>query len=353
MRRGIYQGWVGCRNLGDEAIFAACVRSLPRIGWTAMPFDEIGRGRTLHDLRNGVRRRIASLIPGRLAMFGGGTVVNRTPEWLDQYRLLRRMTRRPVPLFAPGVADPDFWSSVGGWRDSRAEWRAETADLPVVGVRGPRSAELLEEAGFRTVVVVGDPALALHRGTRAEPATGRRTVGVNAGTARGLMWGSEPRLIAAIADGVRRLTDDGYRVRLFPMWHADEPACHAVARASGLPAGSVDPLILDADAFLGYLDNFDVVASMKLHGAVLAAAAGIPFVAIEYQPKVRDFARSLGWERFTFRSDQMEGHDLAGAVRQIHETLPAVRAEVDVRVGRLADAFRAHARQLEEYLLAP
>jgi hypothetical protein len=49
----------------------------------------------------------------------------------------------------------------------------------------------------------------------------------------------------------------------------------------------------------------------------------------------------------------MEGHDLAGAVRQIHETLPAVRAEVDVRVGRLADAFRAHARQLEEYLLAP
>lgn len=49
----------------------------------------------------------------------------------------------------------------------------------------------------------------------------------------------------------------------------------------------------------------------------------------------------------------MEGHEPAGAVRQIHDALPVVRAEVDVRVRRLADANRAHARQFEEYPLAP
>jgi polysaccharide pyruvyl transferase WcaK-like protein len=303
-------------------------------------------------LRSRYAQQVARVFGGSVAMLGGGTILNRIPVWLEQYRLLCRTVRQPVPLFSPGVADPSFWSGTAGWRDTRGEWRTELARLPEVGVRGPLSKRLLDEVGCRNVVVAGDPALTFHRGTAPVPRAGRRTVALNAGRSKGECWGSEDRMIAALADAARSLVASGYDVRVFPVWDRDESVCHELARAAGLPADAVDPLLLEADAFLRYLDGFDVVVSVKLHAAVLAAAAGVPFVAVEYQPKVRDFTESIGWGRFTFRSDTFEGTDVERAVREIDDALAAVRDRLDARVREMAEGFRAHARRLEERLLA-
>jgi hypothetical protein len=68
-KRGVYQGWLGHRNLGDEAIFAACVRSLSRIHWTPMPFDEIGGPRfTRAAAQNACLRTVARLLHGGVAV---------------------------------------------------------------------------------------------------------------------------------------------------------------------------------------------------------------------------------------------------------------------------------------------
>ncbi|MEO8605417.1 MAG: polysaccharide pyruvyl transferase family protein [bacterium] len=353
MRRGLYQGWVGWRNLGDEVMFEACRRCLPTIRWTPIPFDDIPPPLPLSArVRSRYARQVAGLFGGSVAMLGGGTILNRIPAWLEQYRRLCRTVGRPVPLFSPGVADPSFWSAAAGWRDTRAEWRTELARLPQVGVRGPLSKRLLDEVGCRNVVVAGDPALTFHRGATPAPPAGRRRVAVNAGRAHGEVWGSEDRMIATLAAAVRRLVAAGYDVRVFPAWDRDEVVCREVARAAGLPDDAVDPLLLDADTLLQYLDGFDVVVSIKLHAAVLAAAAGVPFVAVEYQPKVRDFTESIGWGRFTFRSDTVEATDVERAVREIHDDLAAVRQHLDARVRELVEGFRAHARQLEALLLA-
>jgi polysaccharide pyruvyl transferase WcaK-like protein len=263
------------------------------------------------------------------------------------------MSHRPVPVFSPGVADPDYWSRFDGWRDTRAEWRAELADLPEIGVRGPRSKRLLDEAGFRNVTVTGDPALALRRAVVAAPPVGRRAVAINAGQSNGSMWGSEERALAAMASAAARLEKAGFEVRIFPVWSGDVAACYAMARAAGLPDDAVDPLILDPDAFLRYLDRFDVVIAIKLHAAVLAAAAGVPFVAIEYRPKVRDFTDSIGWDRFTFRSDAVEAEDLERAARELFVDLDGFRSLLDIRVSELAATFSAYATRMEEALLVP
>ena len=351
--RALYQGWLGYQNLGDEALFAACVRNMPRIRWQPMPFDEPPPARITRAIaRNAWTRGAARLARGPRAMLGGGTIINRTEHWLDQYRMLRRATRRPVPLFAPGVADPSFWSGVPGWKDTRAGWRQELAHLPEIGVRGPQSKRLLDEAGLRGVTVAGDPVISFHRGRAGSPPPERRTVAVNAGVATGLMWGNEAHVIAGLGAAVQGLARRGFHVRLFPMWRRDEAVCRDVARAGGLPDDSVDPLVLDPGAFLRYLDGFDVVVSFKLHAAVLAAAAGVPFVAIEYQPKVRDFTESIGWSDLTFRSDALEACDIERAVCAISGDLSAYRDRLGTRVEELAESFRAYARRVEDLLLA-
>lgn len=352
-RRGLYLGWVGWQNLGDEMLLEACRRCLPRLRWTAVPFDDIPPPRSpMLRARAGAARARARLLGGSVAMLGGGTILNRTPAWLAQYRRLQRDVGRPVPVFSPGVADPAFWSRTAGWRDTRAEWRAALAALPQIGVRGPRSKHLLDEAGCRGVVVAGDPGLAFHRGASRGPQAPRRTVAINAGRAQGAVWGSEDRMIAVLADAARRLAGAGYDVRFFPVWNRDRSVCDEVARAAGLGSGAVDRLVADGEAGLRYLDAFDAVVTIKLHAAVLAAAAGAPFVAVEYQPKVRDFTASIGWERFTLRSDVVEADEVVRAVRDIGADQAALRARLDARVGETAQALRAYAHRLEAWLLA-
>jgi hypothetical protein len=352
---GIYAGWLEWQNLGDEALFEVCRRQLPRIRWSGAALEEPPVPRaTLAGARKLWLRCTHQLIPGRtVGVFGGGTLLNRTPLWLEQYRALRRTSRKPVPVFSPGVADPEYWKRFDGWRDTRAEWRAELADLPEIGVRGPRSKRLLDEAGFRNVSVTGDPALALRRATAPSPPDGRRAVAINIGQSNGSMWGSEELALAAMASAAARLANAGFEVHIFPVWNQDVRACRAVARAARLPDDAVDPLILDPDAFLRYLDRFDVVIAIKLHAAVLAAAAGVPFVAVEYRPKVRDFTESVGWSRFTFRSDAVEGKDLERAARDLYGELEQFRSLLDARVGELAATFGAYAARMEEALLSP
>jgi len=291
------------------------------------------------------------LFGGAPALLGGGTLINRTPEWLDEYRRLRRGARKPVPVFSPGVANPTYWSRKPGWRDTRSEWREALADLPEVGVRGPLSKHLLDEAGVRNVSVTGDPALIFHRCPRQQTHA-RRRVAINAGRSNGEMWGNEDHVIVALADSARRLRAFGFEVRVFPVWDRDEPVCREVARAAGLPPESVDPLILAPDAFIDYLDRFDIVVSVKLHATVLAAAAGVPFVAVEYRPKVRDFTESVGCASQTFRSCDIDGAGLARAVLDLYDNLPVARERLGARVVELSETFRAYAQRVEQLLLS-
>jgi polysaccharide pyruvyl transferase WcaK-like protein len=143
----------------------------------------------------------------------------------------------------------------------------------------------------------------------------------------------------------------GFSVRFFPLGKGDADGCREVARAAGLADEAVDPLMPNADALLDYLERFDVVLSMRLHGAVLAAAGGVPFVALEYQPKVRDFTESIGWGEYTLRTDTVTGAEVERTVSSLYCDVSAARARLDERVRLLAAEFRAYARRTEDYLL--
>lgn len=53
----------------------------------------------------------------------------------------------------------------------------------------------------------------------------------------------------------------------------------------------------------------DLVIGERLHAVVLATAVGTLFAAVEYRPKLRDFARSIGQERAVVRTDEIDRLD--------------------------------------------
>lgn len=344
MRQGLYIGWVGQGNLGDEAMLEACRRLLPRREWRPVPLRDAHCRVLLRGRARRLLRAAASRARGDVGLLGGGTLVNGGRPWLIRYRGLLRQTGRPVPVFATGVCDPAFCA---GREDDRAEWVQALRALPAVGVRGPRSLRLLREAGLRNARVTGDPALALRNPDPAPEDAPERQIGFNVGTAQGQLWGREPEALAVLAEALRRLLRDGWQARLFPVSADDESVCRETAQAAGLPDSAVDPYCADPARFLAGLRRFQMIVSFKLHAAVLAAAAGVPFVAVEYQPKVRDFTDSLGGSAHVFRSDRLDAGSLVRSVRTLHDGLDSARDRLASRVAELRESLLAYAGEIE------
>ena len=300
--------WTGHGNLGDEAMRAA--------------YD-----------------RVFGAHP--VPVLAGGTLINRGDGVLDAYAAACGASGHSLPTFGTGVADPAFWRDRGGWHNRLAEWAAILKDLPGVGVRGPRSAAMLQDAGV-PAHVVGDPALVFWRyRDETRPATGN--VGLNVGLSGGDVWGDENDIERACIDLAQRMEAHGLHVTVFPAWTDDVPACQRVAYAC--KHANLSPHTTDAERFIASLEHIDVMVGMKLHACVLAACANVPFVALEYRPKCRDFCESLDWGHCV-RTDALDPAELCGRAIGLMDTLEENRRWLSTRVVTLSDRFRRYCATL-------
>ena len=371
---GWYIGWLGHDNLGDEAMWELCREQFPHVAWRAYDPDAArakavaaapasapqraagrrsgatvlralrGELTSLTRSRRATRRyldRARGTLAGQVAILGGGTIINH--NYVDQYRALRARTGRPVPVFASGVGNVDFWTQKRPeWRDRRREWVEAFAELPVVGVRGPLSRDLLADAGATNVEAVADPALLLRPnaadGPKGHPSSDRRggRVGINIGVTLGgatTMWGTPDEVTREVAATARRLLAGGRDVELFAVWPKDLAACHTVASLVADDRVRVAPVLVDASAFITYVrEHYDAVLAFKLHAGVLAAAAGVPMVVLEYRPKCRDFALSIGWDDYCARTDVADADWMHERIEHLLSDLPAARSRLDAAV---------------------
>jgi polysaccharide pyruvyl transferase WcaK-like protein len=87
------------------------------------------------------------------------------------------------------------------------------------------------------------------------------------------------------------------------------------------------------------LASAEVVVGERLHACILAAAVSTPFVGIEYRPKLRDFAESVGRADLVLKTDLLTGGSLTEMVSRAVElgTTDADRF-VETYRGRLREA---------------
>lgn len=272
-------GYYGFGNTGDEAIALAITRELKAQGVTPLLLSQTPEetART-YGCESAPRMNPAGLLgalarSGVVLSGGGGLLQDRTSArnltyYLGVIRAARLLGKRVVV----------FNQSVGPLSEAGGKRVAAALRGVRVIVRDRGSLDTLRALGVEGELG-GDPALLL-----------APTLGVSADPDRVIV---APRGdVTDATEGLKAVTallrERGRRVTALSFMPD-----HDDAAARGLGADEVlstrDPQVaLDAIAGSGF------VVGVRLHAVILAAAAGVPFAGVAYDPKVRGFCDDAG-----------------------------------------------------------
>ena len=311
-----YVGWTGNNNLGDEAMLDAVEQLL---AW-----GDVGRFER-----------------AELLVLGGGTLINRS-EYLEV--LIRQDSpRMERAVFGTGVANPSYWGQV----EPSEGWVQFLDSCVYVGVRGPLSLEILRKWGYGgEAEVVGDPALALEVPDGSLARSGDRVVISPAWTGGELWGGADAPVFEALADTTRRFVAEGREVVMLSCYPGDDRHVFEMMRAAGAPELRYVAGYDDVAAAAHLLGSAGLVVAERLHAAVLAAGAGTPFVAIEYRPKVDDFAQSVGMERFSLRSDRVTAESLQTLTDLLDDDYDAIAEAITDDVTTYRDRLKDASKRI-------
>ena len=343
-RRVLAIGWFGENNLGDDAMLAGLLRLLDRsLGGadvtvaTRDPADTaaaFGR-RTIRrssPVDSGLTNRelLWATLRSDLVTLGGGDLIREQADgvvpalnWLSRVRVPLRL-RRPVALLGVSVGDlfsPPVISAVSDY----------LRRIAFVAARDEASASRLVELGARDVVTVGDLALeALETpASIARPGNDRPRIGVVfreiLGRGRDVPETSNERLQRELAEALDRLAAGiDAQIELIPFRtrgarpRPDDDAIAGEAIATRATSGTAwvrHDRPRSAAAFAELAAGLDLVLAVRLHGAVLGAAAGRPVVAIAYDAKTTGFLNDLGLAHQALRLDAT-ADEIEAAVRR-------------------------------------
>ncbi len=329
VRRIGYLGWLGHGNLGDEAMYLA-IRAYMR------PF------RLVH-YRNGPRIRIIQSLHGRNrplyvgVLLGGGTLINSV-GWLKPFETALN-NYSPVAVLGTGARNPLFWKEDGIPGPVREKWIELLLRCRFVGVRGPLSVQILRDGGLTNVVELGDPALLLAPETFVGK-TGTKRIGINAGRAKGNVWGDEEMIHEKLIEVCRILRARGWHISLVSVTPSDTPYLESISRRVD-GARPLEMSFVSMNECLRVLEQFDVFIGEKLHSVVMALSAGTPSVMLEYRPKCLDFMMSMGLEKYSVRTDEIDCDKLSALVDELAEEGTTIQETVRNRIVEVKNRYDA------------
>jgi len=314
-------GSYGFANLGDEAILEALVEgfrsSVPSVSLTVVTADVSGT-RTRLGVEavdwadwGGIAEAVSN---ADLVVSGGGGIFFDYGGWDPSalcaprapalafycgFPLLAGLLEKPLAVCGVGVGplrDPE----------TRNATRAVFEMASSATVRDEESLAVLAACGVDTdgLEVTADPALLLEPAGRDEVDAALRSAGVIPGEpllavvprawdGPGVPAGWEAEFGRAAGDFAARA---GVRLLVVPFQERDDALLVARFReAAGTDRTAILGGCAEPRVITGVLGRCGAVAGMRLHALVLASVTGTPFAAVSYDPKVRNFARRLGF----------------------------------------------------------
>ena len=275
--RALLSGYYGYGNLGDEALLAGLATGLRRRGIDVEVLSADPRGtRALHDLPAAQRYRglVAAVLRADVVVSGGGGLLQdaTSRRSLDYYlgvlALARALGRRRLV----------YGQSIGPLTDRGARRVSRALRSVPTAARDRASVEALARLGVRAEQVA-DAALLLEPPAAPQAHAASPVLLVPRG--------GYDDLNAALREAARRLTGAGVPLAALAL-HERQDA-EAVQRLASEVPGLAAWHARSPDEALARVARSRYVVSVRLHGLVLAAVAGIGFAGLVYDPKVAGF----------------------------------------------------------------
>lgn len=341
--RVVISGYYGYGNTGDEAVLAGLLATMrgiePEIEAIVISGDPAATGRE-HGVRaigrSSARGLWRALRAADGLVSGGGSLLQdassaRPVAYYTGVMHAARLAGRRYAVHAQGL---------GPIRraPNRRLARYALERAAAVSLRDPDSIRLAGELGVRRPIgFAPDPALALQP-PAGEPAN--IVVALRP-------WPGMQAHLAALRRGVEGLATELPVVAL-PM---QEPVDRALSEAlvADIGGASVAPATGSLEGVLSVIASARAVIGMRLHALILAAAAGVPGVAISYDPKVSSWAALAGQAVAGDVRGPLDAEDITRAVRDAISADPepyrsrieALRAEVGTSTVAMLRALRA------------
>ncbi|MBB1055657.1 polysaccharide pyruvyl transferase family protein [Dietzia sp. B44] len=296
-----YLGWVRRGNLGDQAMYEAFHNLVSSTHSVQLaPITSVGR-------------LIAAGSRPRTLVVGGGTLLG-LPEWNFRIEEAIRMLKpdRVVSL-GTGVVNPGTEIDSNRIEIALAESARILEGFERVTVRGPRSVATLSRYGIEAEGI-GDLALLRSRITAASPHERSNSILVNLANNSRRPLSFESDQFQSLISALRELKVEGYAVRFFAMEDKDiDLMLESVGREF-----EIIPFVMGADDLAHLMAASSLVLSERLHGSILAASVGTPFVAMPYMDKVVDFAASVDCLDWVLpRNAEVDGVDVGQFIRGV------------------------------------
>ncbi len=346
--RIVVSGYHGMGNTGDEAVLEAFLqgtrRLLPDASVTVLSGDPEATTRAygVHAVpRTHLPSIVRALRGADLLVSGGGSLLQDvtgrlTVPYYTGVMGIARALRVPVAVYAQGL---------GPLNTGFARFLVKTAlkGAKVVSLRDAESVELLRELGVvrPDVSLVADPAFAL---APKDSPVARRIETLEGVVMFALRpWDVGRDITDEYAQCARRIRVELGAEVVFAAFQpsADLALADAMAGRSGATAV---PFVMTPGQALGVVGAAQLVVGMRLHSLIFAASAGVPAVAIEYDPKVRALCERVGTRHLLPAG--VSGDVLYETIARAWSVRERLRAEQALSVDELREGARAATEQV-------
>ncbi|MEJ5252869.1 MAG: polysaccharide pyruvyl transferase CsaB [Chthonomonadetes bacterium] len=338
-------GYYGFANAGDEAVLAGLVHGLRRAGYSEH-LTVLSANPAYTEREHGVQAILRTSLQviwramrrARLFVLGGGSLLQDVTSarsvvyYLGMHVLARRAGCR-IAWIGQGIGPLRR-----GWA---RRWVARTAEgAETIVVRDPASADLLRTMGVSRVQVGADlsfllPEADIEYGWQVLQGAGVCRDDALIALAPRRWAGAGADVDALLADLMQYARQEwGARALLLAMQPSrDDEIVRKIA--AEVPEAIVPAQPLSVRDIQSVLACCQVVIGVRLHALMLAAASGIPALALSYDPKVRAFWEQVAPE-YVVEPQAMSAQTLRERLNSIWEERQALRK----RVGEFAEGQR-------------
>lgn len=364
--RVLVAGYYGYGNIGDEAILGALLRDIhevrPDLGFVILSAradaGPVPPGVPVtYASRLNPSKVLAAMRRTQMLILGGGGLIQDVTSlrsllyYLGLIWTARRL-RLPVTIYGGGIGPV---TTAAGRRLARAI----LPQVDLLALRDQLSLDAALSLGVpdAQVALTADPAFSLHRSPDSAGAPGPAALAALAALARAgvpgdradrlLGWALKAPVSAederAFGEAIGRVAAE---TGLFPVllpFHPEQDLAmlDRLARVAGTECAVLrdvrEPALLQE-----VVSALTAVVAMRLHGVIFAVAAGVPCVALSYDPKVDALARDVSGLRYVSYPG-VDVDELARGVADVLERAPEISSDLAASAALLRARARANA----------